>query len=249
MTIPSPLSSFKNWCIFLLLLAVAVLWFTGGCHKNPTPAITQNNTVNDTVAKIVAQAQQSQIQVGILMEDTVRLHTELKHARDSLKHSTVIIHAANSQVTALANEVADTRIKKDTTGYYHACDTLASAVKAQNDKFTMFERDSKNALGKCDALSLKKSQMIASLTSEANGYKSAYGLEKKQNGVLAKALNPKAKVYVGLEAWTCPASSGVAPGLMYQSKSEKILGLSGGITTTGGWWIGGKAYIKIQLHK
>jgi len=248
MTIKTKLSFWPFACL-LLLAACIVLWFTRGCGSKPTPAITQNNIVQDTVAKLASKAQESEIQVGLLMEDTIRLHTELKHARDSLKRSTSAIYAANSQVTALANEVADARIKKDTAGFIHACDTLASAVKSQNDKFTMFERDSKNALGKCDALSLKKSQMIASLTSEANGYKSAYQLEKKQNDVLAKALTPKTKVYIGLEAWTGPAASGVGPGIMYQDKKERIYRVAAGLVTTGNYWIGASAYLKLQFHK
>lgn len=249
MIIPNPLSSFKNWCIFLLLIGVLVLWFTRGCGSQPPAVIVHNNEVNDSVAKLVQQAQANEMQVGLLMEDTIRLHSDLKHARDSLKRSTIAIHAANSQVTALANEVADAQIRKDTSSFFSACDSLQRAALIQKGTFVMYERDSKNALDNCDALSLKKSHIIAALTSEKNGYKSAGEMLLKQNGVLAKALTPKAKLFIGGEVFTSVSIAGVGPGIMYETKSEKLFGISGGIATTGGWWIGGKMYIKIQLHK
>lgn len=249
MTIPNPLSSFKNWFIFLLLIAVVVLWFTRGCGSKPPAIIVHNNEVNDSVARLTQQAQANEIQVGLLMEDTIRLNIDLKHARDSLKRSTIAIHAANSQVTALANEMADAQTRKDTSGFFNSCDSLAKATKQQSDKFSMFERDSKNALDKCIDLSTKKSVVITSLLSEANGYKSAGELLKKQNGVLAKAIKPKRKLFIGGEVFTSLSVAGMGPGIMYESKSEKLFSLSGGIATTGGWWVGGKMYIKIQLHK
>lgn len=243
-------TQFYKFCIAFLLAIVIVLLFMNGCHKNPpAPAITQNDKVNDTVAKLTQQAQENEIQVGLLMEDTIRLNTALKLARDSLKQSTAAVHAANSQVTALANEVADAQTRKDTTAFFSACDSLQRAAIIQKGTFVMYERDSKNALDNCDALSLKKSHIIAALTSEKNGYKSAGELLLKQNGVLAKALTPKAKLFIGGEVFTSVSVAGVGPGIMYESKSEKLFGLSGGLATTGGWWIGGKMYIKIQLHK
>jgi len=220
-----------------------------GCNKTVPAVIVHNNEVNDSVAKIVAQAQQSQIQVGLLMEDTTRLNTDLKHARDSLKRSAIAIHAANSQVTALANEVADAQSRKDTSTFFSACDSLQRAALIQKGTFVLYERDSKNALGKCDALSLKKSQMITALTSEANGYKSAGELLKKQNGILAKAIEPKRKLFIGGEVFSSVSVAGVGPGIMYENKKEQLMGIAGGIATTGGWWMGGKVYMKIQLHK
>src|SRR5712692_3206556 len=119
---------FYKFCIAFLVAIVIVLLFMNGCNKTVPAVIVHNNEVNDSVAKIVAQAQQSQIQVGLLMEDTTRLNTDLKHARASLKRSAIAIHAANSQGTSQANEVADAQSRKDTSTFFSAGDSLQRAA-------------------------------------------------------------------------------------------------------------------------
>lgn len=249
MTLPNPLSSFKNWFIFLLLIAVVVLWFTRGCGSNPPAIVTENKATNDSVAKLLAIVQQSNIHEGLLEEDSIKSHAEITDTRSQLVKVQNLLSQSNQQTTALANEVSDAKIRKDSSAYISACDSLALVTKRDAYIRDSLQRRTKLALNATDKALATANEMKADLLTQKNGYKAAVALLQKTNANLAKALNPTTKVYIGLEGFTCPIASGVGPGIMLADKVGRVYRLAGGMTTTGNYWVGASAYIKIQLHK
>lgn len=249
MTLPNPLSSFKNWFISLLIIAVVVLWFTRGCGSNPPAVVTENKATNDSVAKLLAVVQQSNIHEGLLMEDSITKAADLKKKDIDLLHKQNTLDDAIAANSVLADAISIDKAAKDTANYYRNCDSLAAASKrvpAILDSFKLAIRLVRNIQE--GQLANANSQKV-DLRQQIMGYKSAYDLEKKQNDNLLKAALPTSKVYIGLEGFTCPIASGVGPGVMLADKVGRVYRLAGGMTTTGNYWIGASAYIKIQLHK
>ena len=249
MTINKSLINFKNLCIVLLLIACIFLWFKT-CHPSTTPPpITQNQQANDSVAKLLAVVQESNIREGVLREDSMTKAKAIQDKDVQLVNTQNKLAQANKQATALANEVSDAHIHNDTLGFIKSCDSLALVTLRDNFLIDSIKRVTRSVMNARDAALINANSAKSELRAQTNGYKSAVALLQKTNDNLAKALNPTRKVYIGLEGFTSVAVSGVGPGLMYQDLRSLIYGLSGGIATTGGWWIGGKVYMKIQLHK
>lgn len=241
--------TFYKTCIALLLIAVLLLWFTRGCNSQPPALVTQNQQTNDSVGKLLDSIHQSNIRVGVLLEDSIQQAGVISDKDIKLFTTQGKLDQTNKEATTLANDVVAARVAHDTAKYDQACDSLAFVTQRDQYIKDSLKTATQGALAARDRANAIANTAKGDLQKQAVAYSGALSLLQKTNANLAAAVLPKSKLFIGGEVFAANGVGGVGPGLLYEDKQERQYGVAGGIATTGGWWVGGKVYFKIQLHK